>query len=59
MIGREFKRVSHELHNALMHTKTLGQMFLHMEYPEIILLRKKLISKLQEITMILLNCQIM
>jgi len=40
MIGREFKGISHELHNALVHTQTLGPMFLHMEYPGIILLRK-------------------
>jgi hypothetical protein len=40
MIGREHKGISHELHNALVHTQTLGPMFLHMEYPGIILLRK-------------------
>lgn len=40
MIGREFKGISHELHNALIHTQILGPMFLHMEYPGIILLRK-------------------
>lgn len=40
MIGSEHKGISHELHNALVHTQTLGSMFLHMEYPGIILLRK-------------------
>ena len=40
MIGREFKGISHELHNALVHTQILGPMFLHMEYPGIILLQK-------------------
>ena len=40
MIGREFKGISHELHNALVHTQILGPLFLHMEYPGIILLRK-------------------
>lgn len=40
MIGKEFKGISHELHYALVHTQTLGRMFLHMEYPGIILLRK-------------------
>jgi Apea-like HEPN len=40
MIGREHKGISHELHNALVHTQILGPMFLHMEHPGIILLRK-------------------
>lgn len=40
MIGRESKGISHELHYALVHTQTLGRMFLYMEYPGIILLRK-------------------
>ena len=40
MIGREYKGISHELHNALVHTQTMGPMFLHMEYPGIILLKK-------------------
>lgn len=40
IIGREQKGISHELHNALVHTQTLGAMFLHMEYPGIILLQK-------------------
>jgi Apea-like HEPN len=40
MIGREYKGISHELHNSLVHTQTLGPMFLNMEYPGIILLRK-------------------
>ncbi len=40
MIGREHKGISHELHNALVHSQTLNPMFLHMEYPGIILLRK-------------------
>lgn len=40
MIGREFKGISHELHNALVHTQILGPIFLHMEYPGIVLLQK-------------------
>jgi hypothetical protein len=40
MIGREHKGISHELHNALVHTQILGPLFLHMECPGIILLRK-------------------
>jgi Apea-like HEPN len=40
MIGREYRGISHELHNALIHTPPFGQMFMHMEYPGILLLRK-------------------
>src|SRR6187402_2255052 len=40
MIGREYKGISHELHNALVHTQILGPMFLHMEYPGLILLKR-------------------
>ncbi|MDB5284518.1 MAG: hypothetical protein JWO06_3593 [Bacteroidota bacterium] len=39
MIGREWKGISHELHNALVHTPPFGQI-LHMEFPGILLLRK-------------------
>jgi len=39
MIGREFKGISHELHNALVHTPPFGEI-LHMEFPGILLLRK-------------------
>jgi hypothetical protein len=39
IIGREQHGISHELHNALVHTSTFGQMFMHMEYPGIILLK--------------------
>lgn len=40
MIGRQHQGISHELHNALVHTPPFGQMFMHMEYPGILLLRK-------------------
>ncbi|KIA99245.1 hypothetical protein OA93_06350 [Flavobacterium sp. KMS] len=40
IIGREQHGISHELHNALVHNATFGQMFMHMEYPGIILLKK-------------------
>lgn len=40
MIGREHRGISHELHNALVHTPPFGEMFIHMEYPGILLLRK-------------------
>jgi hypothetical protein len=50
MIGREWKGISHELHNALVHTQTLGPMFLNMEYPGIILLRKLVDFKISEDT---------
>ena len=40
MIGREHHGISHELHNALVHTPPFGPMFMHMEYPGILLLRK-------------------
>ena len=39
-IGRESHGISHELHNAIVHTQILHPMFLHMEYPGIILLKK-------------------
>ena len=51
MIGREFKGISHELHNALIHTQILGPMFLHMEYPGIILLQKMANFKISGDTM--------
>jgi len=40
MIGRHHHGISHELHNALVHTPPFGQMFMHMEYPGILLLQK-------------------
>jgi len=40
MIGREHHGISHELHNALIHTPVFGQMFMHMEFPGIILIKK-------------------
>jgi len=40
MLGRQHHGISHELHNALVHTPPFGQMFMHMEYPGILLLRK-------------------
>lgn len=40
MIGRNHHGISHELHNALVHTPPFGPMFMHMEYPGILLLRK-------------------
>ena len=39
MIGRKFKGISHELHNALVHTPPFGEI-VHMEFPGILLLRK-------------------
>lgn len=39
MIGREFKGISHELHNALVHTPPFGEI-MHMEFPGILLLYK-------------------
>lgn len=39
MIGRELKGISHELHNALVHTPPFGEI-IHMEFPGILLLRK-------------------
>jgi len=41
MIGRESKGISHELHNSIVHTQILNPMFLNMEYPGIILLKRK------------------
>lgn len=40
VIGRDGHGISHELHNALVHTQIFGTLFLHMEYPGIILLQK-------------------
>lgn len=40
IIGRDQHGISHELHNALVHTPPFGQMFMHMEYPGILLLQK-------------------
>lgn len=40
IIGRDQHGISHELHNALVHTPPFGQMFMLMEYPGILLLRK-------------------
>lgn len=39
MIGRGFRGISHELHNALIHTPPFGEI-MHMEFPGILLLRK-------------------
>jgi hypothetical protein len=39
MIGREFKGISHELHNALVHTPPFEEI-IYMESPGILLLRK-------------------
>lgn len=39
MIGREYKGISHELHNALVHTPPFGEI-IHMEFPGILLLHK-------------------
>jgi len=41
IIGRESKGISHELHNSIVHTQILNPMFLNMEYPGIILLKRK------------------
>jgi len=40
IIGLESQGISHELHNAIIHTEILNSRFLHMEYPGIILLKK-------------------
>ena len=40
IIGRESLGISHELHNAIVHTEILNPRFFHMEYPGIILLKK-------------------
>jgi hypothetical protein len=40
IIGSEQHGISHELHNALVHSSTFGPMFMHMEFPGIILLKK-------------------
>jgi len=40
IIGRKQHGISHELHHVIVHNPAFGQMFLHLEYPEIILLKK-------------------
>lgn len=50
-IGRESKGISHELHNAIVHTQILNPMFLNMEYPGIILLKKNSSFKIPGKTM--------
>ncbi len=40
IIGRKQHGISHELHNSLVHTPIFGPRFMHLEYPEIILLKK-------------------
>lgn len=40
MIGREFKGISEQLRIGLVHSPNFGQMFMHMEYPGILLLQK-------------------
>lgn len=40
IIGRDQHGISHELHNAIIHTPVFGQRFLHMEFPGILLLQK-------------------
>jgi len=40
MIGREFKGISEDLRRALVHSPSFGQMFMHMEYPGLMLLQK-------------------
>jgi hypothetical protein len=40
IIGKEQHRISHELHNALIHTPVFGPEFMHMEHPGLILLQK-------------------
>jgi len=40
IIGRKQTGISHELHNAIIHTEILNPRFLQMEYPGIILLKK-------------------
>lgn len=40
MIGREFKGISEDLRRALVHSPSFGQMFMHMEYPGIMLLQR-------------------
>lgn len=40
MIGREFQGISEDLRNALVHAAPFGQMFMHMEYPGLMLLQK-------------------
>ncbi|MDB5157973.1 MAG: hypothetical protein JWR50_2680 [Mucilaginibacter sp.] len=39
-IGREFKGISEDLRRALVHSASFGQMFMHMEYPGLMLLQK-------------------
>lgn len=40
MIGREFKGISEDLRRGLVHSAPFGQMFMHMEYPGLMLLQK-------------------
>ncbi len=40
IIGRHQHGISLELHKALIHTPVFGQRFMHMEYPEMILLKR-------------------
>ncbi len=40
-IGRNDHTISHELHNSMVHNPAFGDRFMHLEFPEIILLRKK------------------
>lgn len=40
MIGREYQGISEVLRSALVHSAAFGQMFMHMEYPGILLLQK-------------------
>ncbi len=39
-IGREFKGISEDLRRVLVHSASFGQMFMHMEYPGLMLLHK-------------------
>lgn len=39
-IGREFKGISEDLRSALVHAASFGQMFMHMEYPGLMLLQR-------------------
>ncbi|HXS36164.1 MAG TPA: hypothetical protein VN721_05650 [Flavipsychrobacter sp.] len=39
-IGREYKGISEDLRRALIHSAPFGQMFMHMEYPGLMLLQK-------------------
>lgn len=46
IIGRDQHGISHELHNALVHNATFGQMFMHMEFPGLLLLKKNATFKI-------------